>query len=258
MIEKIEFKNLKKNEIFSYLTEQEFFKKNKSIEFKKGLNIIFSPNGTGKSSLLRMCAISLAAEQGGVSAPTNSWRMQLHSFNKKDTGTKMDGINVVHDGQPILYGNPRNAVGLIGGQFDDDFMMQGVQNSLSKYSTGYATMNRLNEIIHILSGEGKMPEKFDFKLPKTHLAPGMLKLLEPQIEKGQRTILLDEPESGLAMHVQANLFGMMHNAAKEKDLQIIVATHSPFCFTTIANFIELVPGHIETSKNALRLLQKFI
>lgn len=257
MIEKIEFNDIPSSELFSYIDKLDFFKKNKSVHFKTGLNILFSPNGTGKSTLLKMIALSLAAEQGGVSTVTNSWRMELHTFSDKDK-TKMNGIEVFHDGQPILYGNPRNAVGLIGGSFDDDFMIEGIHNCQSKSSTGLTTINRLNQILNILTANEKMPEKMDYKIPKERLSPPMVGLLNSKIPQGQRTILMDEPESGLAMHVQANIFSIMNKAAKEKDLQIIIATHSPFSFMTEANFIELIPGHIEMSKNALKHLQIFL
>jgi len=257
MIEKIEFNDISSSELFSYIDKLDFFKQNKSVHFKPGLNILFSPNGTGKSSLLKMIALSLAAEQGGVSTVTNSWRMELHTFSDKDK-TKMNGIEVFHDGQPILYGNPRNAVGLIGGSFDDDFMIEGIHNCQSKISTGLTTINRLNQILNILTANGKMPEQMAYKIPKERIPESIADLLNAKIPQGQKTILMDEPESGLAMHVQANIFSIINKAAKEKDLQIIIATHSPFAFITQANFIELIPGHIETSKNALKHLQIFL
>lgn len=256
MIEQINFNNLKKSETFFYLDKLDFFKQNETIKFEKGLNILFSPNGTGKSSILKMIALSLACEQGGYSVVTNSWRMGITTFGEKNT--KMGEIEVIHDGQATLYGNPRNTVGLTAGAFDDDFFEEGIQNSISKESTGFTTMQKLRNIIKILSGESTFPENIEYKLQKKYLDKSLLDLLEAKIEKGQRTILMDEPESGLAMHVQANLFHLMNKAAKEKDIQLIVATHSPFAFATQANVIELVPGHIELSKRALKGLMNFL
>ena len=38
------------------------------MEFKPGLNILVRPNGSGKSTVLRMLAESMCAFRGGVSA----------------------------------------------------------------------------------------------------------------------------------------------------------------------------------------------
>jgi predicted ATPase len=113
MISEIQFPSLQKSKTFAYAADVAFFKANKSVVLKPGLNIFFGPNGCGKSSILRMAGLSLAAEQGGVSTVTRSWLGDVYDY---DGTSKLEGINVVHDGQPILYGNPRNAVGLFGGQ----------------------------------------------------------------------------------------------------------------------------------------------
>lgn len=67
-------------------------------------------------------------------------------------------------------------------------------------------------------------------------------------------MILDEPESGLAIHVQANIFRLIDKRAKENNLQIIVATHSPFALLCEANFIELQPGYIKIAKQEIELL----
>lgn len=252
MISKIEFADVKQSSMFSYATALKYFETHKAVAFKPGLNILYGPNGCGKSTILRMAALTLAAEQGGVSTITSSWLQEISDFGGKST---MKGIEVSHDGQPILYGNPRNAVGLFGGgaAFDDDFMMEGLANIQSKASTGLTTMNRLNRMLAVALGKAPFPEKIDDRMKsQSPRYAEALKLLKASIPKGQRTLIFDEPESGLAIPAQYNLFNILFKAAKEFDLQIILATHSAFSLgLPDCNYIEMEPTYIEHSQNAL-------
>lgn len=250
MIKEIDFENIKKSETFKYAEKLEFFQKNKKVEFKPGLNILFAPNGTGKSTILKILAQATASEQGGISTLTDSWRYEVFGFGDKN---KLDGINIVHDGQPTLYTNPRVAVGLVGGGagFDDEFFDQGIQATMSKDSTGLTTIGRIGRIIQTIAGDIKMPKEIEKRIK---LKPEQEEFLKPQIEIGQQTIILDEPESGVAIHVQQKLWQMIEKGAKEQNLQIIVATHSPFALACNANFIELHPGYVEMSKLYIQAL----
>lgn len=244
MFSKISFDGIEKNKDFGYAANLDFFKENKEVEFKKGLNIIFAPNGSGKSTILSMLAIATACEQGGRSVVTEDWGYA--HFSKS-----LEGVEVDHDGQPVMYANPRNTVGLISGAaFDDDFMSEGIFNSQNKESTGRTTTLRLANILSVLYGKSSFPKEIEFRLKEERLAPERKRVLEARIEKGQRSIIMDEPESGLAIQAQSNLFDIIDKAAKEQDLQIIIATHSIFSLTcTDANFIELSKGYINISKS---------
>lgn len=249
MFERIEFEDISQSKAYNYAEKLDFFKNNKSIEFKPGLNIIFAPNGTGKSTILEILAKFTASEQGGISTITNSWKQDMINFGENT----MKGIKVFHDGQPTLYNNPRKAVGLFGGMaaFDDDFFEQGIMETQLRESTGYTTMTRLQRVLAVLSGQAQMPKDFQ---KKSSLDDTYNTFLKANIEKNQPTMILDEPESGLAIHVQANIFRMINKRAKEKNLQIIVATHSPFALTCDANFIELQPGYLKIAKQEIELL----
>jgi predicted ATPase len=244
MISEIDFSGISESKNFSYAEKLEYFQKNKKVEFKPGLNIIFAPNGAGKSTLLKIAAQFTACEQGGVSTITHTWTTEVEGIN----GTNLKGLDVKHDGQPVMYTNPRQAVGLFGGMaaFDDDFFNEGIAEVQLRESTGYTTMARLNKILQVINGQKDFPTE----IVKKHKAGDKFtKLLEASIPVGQKTIMIDEPESGLAIHAQSKLWDMINKAAKEKDLQIIVATHSPFALTCRANFIELQPGYLEIAKS---------
>jgi hypothetical protein len=209
-----------------------------------------------------MAALSLAAEQGGVSTVTQDWLRNVVTGGfggDAKVGTLLEGINVVHDGQPVMYGNPRNAVGLIGGGFDDDFFSQGVEAAMYKGSTGYTTMKRLHRMIAVSQNDAPFPEKIDFRAGVTSVSDtwkprldAALKLLEAQIPKGPKTLIFDEPESGLAIPAQGNLFNLLFKAARKNGFQIIVATHSPFslCLPD-ANYIEMTPDYLKYAQDAI-------
>lgn len=249
MISTINFADIKNSKNFQYATQLEYFKNNTQIQFKPGLNIIFAPNGTGKSTLLKIMAQFTASEQGGVSTVTDSWMRDVGGYQD----SHLNGLEVKHDGQPVMYNNPRQAVGLFGGMagFDEDFFDQGIAEVQMKESTGMTTLARMNKVLALLHGKYKIPEKIAMRNGKLNtITEGFL---QASISLGQQTVLLDEPESGLAVHVQANLWKMIEKGAKEQNLQIIVATHSPFalaCFS--ANYLELKPGYIKLAKTCIK------
>ena len=254
MISDIDFSNIKDSDNFKYAVELDFFKKNTQMQFKPGLNIIYAPNGTGKSTLLKIMAQFTACEQGGVSTITNSWVQDVSGYRD----SKMKGLAVKHDGQAVMYTNPRQAVGLFGGSaaFDDDFFSEGIAETQLKQSTGLTTLYRMQRILGVLTGKVQAPSKIAIK--GGSLNEITKELLKASIPEGQKTILLDEPESGLAVHVQVNLWKMIEHAAIKLDLQIIVASHSPFALACKANYIELQPGYLNTSRSYIKQISQNI
>jgi predicted ATPase len=254
MISEIDFSELKKSKEFAYAEKLDFFKTHKKVEFKPGLNVLFGPNGCGKSTILRMAAMTLAAEQGGVSTITTTWLNDIFDFGGE---CKLEGIKVSHDGQPLMYGNPRNAVGLFGGgaAFDDDFFSEGIANIQSKASTGLTTMNRLNRMLAVALGKAPFPAKFDERVKGSTRHKAAMALLKASIPVGQQTLIFDEPESGLGLPVQGNLFSILHEAAKKNNFQLIIATHSAFALgLPNCNFIEMSPDYLNNSRVALEVL----
>lgn len=121
------------------------------VAFQPGLNILFGPNGSGKSTVLKLLAMALAAEQGGRSVVTTSWMQDLFGFR----GDRKDELfwTVQHDGQPVVYSNPRQAIGLagLGSAFDDDFMMDGLNElQVMKSSSGQMTSARIARVVRTI------------------------------------------------------------------------------------------------------------
>lgn len=263
MISEIQFPFLRKSRTFSYAKDVAFFKKKKSVKLKPGLNILFGPNGCGKSTILRMAALSLAAEQGGVSTVTIAWVRQVvdcSSLSSKEIQSFLEGVNVVHDGQPVMFGNPRNEVGLVrGGGFDDDFMQSGMESLLSEASTGHTTMQRIQAMLAVSQNDAPFPTEVPNRVNRDCLndvwqnkLDGALRLLQGTIPKCQQTLIFDEPESGLAIPAQGNLFNCLYKAASQNNFQVIVATHSAFALGIPgAHYIEMEPGYLQHSAECI-------
>ena len=158
MIESFEYlkpANNSEKSAFPWAAEIDLFKRNKKVEFKPGLNILFGGNGSGKSTLLQMMGTSLAAVQGGRSCVTSLWLSEVFV----GLGSQQPAIpgKLIHDGQPIMYFDARAKEGFLGGGFDDDFFDMGLENSMRRGSTGQLGLTRLDRMLSVLR-EGQAPQ----------------------------------------------------------------------------------------------------
>lgn len=272
MFQQINFKGLAKSELFAYAKALPFFKGRRTLDFKPGLNILFGPNGSGKSTALNILAQTMAAQQGGSSTVTEDLvsstvdmlsRIRAKAAAKAPTGSMRDklGLAVVHDGQPVLYADPRKAVGLAGGAFDYDFLRKGIVEASGgkRISHGQLSLGRTNDLLAVLAGHTTFPPEIDCRLRKTQLndlwreAIGVVEArMAATIEKGQPTVLLDEPEANFSLIWQNQLWNFLSRKEVARDFQLIVASHSPFALgIPHANYIELEEGYASQAEAAL-------
>lgn len=252
MFESIHFKGLEKSKMFGYAAELPFFKGRKSLEFKPGLNILFGGNGTGKSTVLRILAETMCATQGGVSVVTESALRDAGDVPLRGKPVDAIGLKVMHDGQPVVYSDPRQTVGLIGGGFDYDFMDRGVQEATGskRLSHGQNVLRRGSLAIQIARGTAPFPTEIVRKVRKPGLNSHYAKVMDlldarlaPKIERGQPSLLLDEPEVSFSIDWQFKLWHMFTKKAQDENTQVIVASHSVFCLGIPgANYIEIEKG----------------
>ena len=224
-----------------------FFQKNagKEIEFKPGVNIIVGPNGSGKSTILKTIAMVLHAYQGGVQMVTESSMREIKEFMGK---TCRHGVVPDHDGSPLIYADPSKAVGLIGGSFDDDFLMQGIQNTVNRGSAGQTVMMRLNPAIKAIMG-GVFPE-VDWKIHESRVMPEVKELLAGTGDKVCPTIIFDEPVDSLDFLNEFLFWGFIKRAVDKAGVQIIMASHSLMTLTmTTPHFIETEDGYLAKAKD---------
>lgn len=247
----------------SYLLDLPAFQRDE-IHFKPGINIIFDRNGTGKTTLLSMLATSLACYKGGFSLADDGWAGQVsklmaikatseeyklsglagHSYSWRDQFISV--CEVFHDGQKALFCDPRNVVGSITTHRDiaDMTYFEHIQkDAISEASsTGRRNKNRMSEIMDVLNNHkiisGDIPVNNERKFEYLCDDDFCRNILKPRINKGPVTLLLDEPEAALDAVAIRDLFMILKNNQERTDLQIIMVSHSPLCFSLDkANFI---------------------
>jgi len=251
MISEVQVKNAKQI-IAPWWKDVDALKRRKSIKFKPGLNIIFGPNGSGKSTLLTALARTFHCEQSGIPTVTRS-SIDAHYRNMFQDKKPLNGLDVVHDGQPVLYFGAESTPGLRGGAFDDDFFSEGLGNLMARGSSGQLLEGRLGRILKA----AETVEEVRYTMNKNKVNDTWAQMIDdstaclnnPTLDKGPKTILLDEPDRSLAIPLQGRLFWMLKNGSRQ--FQIIVATHSVFAVNLEANYIELKRGYVKECRGAL-------
>lgn len=249
--------------------------KGKTFEFKPGLNILFSPNGTGKSTLL-----SIMGAYCGINCKTGGWSRHPEPLDVGGThkGVKFPDAfahlspskctaDLKWDGTPTFINNSAtDNVAKNMGYFIDDASMSpdGLVTDMGEQlsamwnvsSQGQNRMNKLNKVFMMLD---KKPDLTSNPFSKrtsndNWISAGQafvdyVKSLNPT---GVVTILLDEPEKSLSMEMQFFLWHMAFpKIALER--QLIIATHCPMSlFVKTANFLDLQEGYTEKAKRILR------
>lgn len=231
--------------------------------FTPGINVLLGPNGCGKSTVIRVMANLFHCHQGGVPKVTSHSASEAVHDRHLPTARLLDGARPVHDGKSVSFCDPSIERGLVGGQFDEDFFMEGIQSTVFKGSTGERTGISLPRIFDTI--EGKLVPAMEWAIakstPKDEDRYPAAKLIETFLAgnggtPGPHTILLDEPERALRIiyqHRMWNRFVGRHKA------QVIVATHSPFALGyphDKVNYIELVPGYLDECVATLRQFGK--
>jgi predicted ATPase len=219
------------------------------IEFKRGLNVLWGPNGCGKSTVLKALARLFHCEQSGFPVITNESIREVSGGYKEPL--KLTGLTVKHDGQGVRFFDPSHAVGLMGGMaaFDWDFGMEGIANAVFKGSAGQTNLFRFSKILTSLK-EHKTP-KIEMKVHKDdkRLEP-VWAFLQGDSEGGPPTVLFDEPERSFDIPNQASLWEIMY--AISLHAQVIVASHCPFgANIPIANYIDMKPGYLDECRKVI-------
>ena len=261
MIYKLDIKDPTQTPV-KWLSKVEAFKQPRTFEFKPGLNVLWGRNGSGKTSLTKVLARLFHCEQGNHPIVTQESISELGGGPFSEIDLKK-GLKITHDGQGVRHFDPGHAVGLMGGgaAFDWDFGMEGIANTMFKGSAGQTTMFRFDRLINeIVAGE--VPEvawKFS-RSGNSGTWGDRVKLverfLEGNAEKGQPTVLLDEPERSYDLNAQVGVWRLLRAYADQ--VQFIVASHSLFALKIPdAHYIELSPRYLAGSEAVLDLLTKW-
>ncbi len=246
-----------------WLSRVEALAKPRAFEFKPGINVLWGRNGSGKTTLTKVLARLFHCEQGNQPLVTQESLTELAGGRVMDDVDVKKGLKITHDGQGVRHFDPGHAVGLIGGAaaFDWTFGDEGIANAMFKGSAGQTTMFRFDRLVNEIAA-GVVPE-VDWKFPRDKVS-GRWKdrvelaahFLSGNADKGQPTILLDEPERSYDLNAQVGVWRFLR--AFSDEVQFIVASHSLFALKIPdAHYIELSPRYLAGSEAVLGILEKW-
>lgn len=231
----------------------------KELEFKSGLNILFGPNGCGKTTALNIAAAYCSIKNNGWTKLPAPFDVKGFSDKKCNFPEDLSNIcvgkckaDVEWDGTPTYY-SASKAEQVVPHAFSDDqeSMVDELNMMFSKPSSGQLRLHNLAKTIHKL----KAPNLFDYEknvndVWKTCYSE-FCDYLKTLPRSGKITLLIDEPDRSLSLPVQFELWTKAIPQWSEH-MQVIVATHSPFCLIAKGNIIECVDGYVEECKKCLK------
>jgi len=229
------------------------FTRRKVFRFEPGLNIVWGRNGSGKSTLVRLLARLKHCEQGGIQKVTSNSLGDLFE-HARYAEEQILGVELEHDGAPVLYLDLESLPGLYGGlaAFDHDFTdMLGGSMSTRTMSSGQGTYARINMLGHAFSKSGGvvkwLVEKDSVNALWKERVEATEKLLgePPKDQPHNVTYLFDEPDRSLDWPRKVEVWGFMERLASHS--QVIVSSHSSLALCRSgASYIDIgVPGERE-------------
>lgn len=225
------------------------------ISFAPGLNVLWGPNASGKSTILTTMAMVLHCAQGCVQTVTETSVRALTV--SRNTELKL-GVIPDHDGVPVIHFDPSRTVGLTGGSFDDDFFVAGLQAIVSKGSAGQEVLRQMQPALKALAGvEAPPPVQWALRRPSNPPWSDWCAAVDAVLQgtgepSGIPTLLLDEPDRSLDLPRQANFWRRMAEIVSGGKIQVIAASHSPFALQlSKANYIEMAPGYLSACAGAV-------
>lgn len=249
-----------------------------NVEFTSGLNILFGPNGCGKSTLIKICAAYSSIVNGGWSCsmtPHHLFRACKNLQYPRDfkylspgKGEKQCVADVVWDGTPSFLltsdnDNVRSAAHFFWDEADSPDGVTSVNEQMlqlmSSPSAGEVRLMKLGKIlkgIRQIPKINEMPAKYkNANSTWTECIQTFIDYVNTLPKNGPQTILFDEPDKSLS--IQNQILFWLCLSTKLKDMQVIVATHSfvPLMMKGLeANWIAMEKNYIDNSQKAIHSL----
>jgi len=233
----------------------------KTFKFVKGLNVLFGPNGCGKTTLLNIAGAYSGTEAGWsrFNEPSYSNKSPYpETFSEKAPGAAK--AKVEWDGSASFLMSPKTGDPR-GSSIDDsqdglmDFGMV-VSEMMAKVSSGQSRIIRINKLVDVLKQVpdlSKKPSNYENVNDTWQKAMDkFVKYVKTLPREGPPTVLLDEVDVSLSIPLQ-KVFWLESMVNLAKKFQVIVATHCPFALVHrhADGFVEMERGYVEASVQAV-------
>lgn len=233
------------------------------FEFTQGVNVLFGPNGCGKSTILNTIKAYCFIDKGGWTRILDplmfgmNTRRDLPHALAYFAPARCSAI-VGWDGSPTLFNKgdielSKESFFYNSGNLDDGIttQMEHVQFLADQPSTGQFRINRLNKIRDLIASPPPLARPINIPSPKVAAAiDEQIAYIKSLNSTGRCTLLLDEPERALSIPMQRELFNLISEIGQFA--QVIVATHSPLFFNIDnINLIDVVPGYSAETRDII-------
>jgi len=204
------------------------------FNFEKGFNVIVGPNGSGKSSLITLlkhiycCNNSLTTL---TTIPNFYTKLSANCFKLDADPTLMFDYNRLNKSDNVGCNSSRTE------------MLALYENQ--RLSSGEVKMNNIMFLKNIIENECKKENYIkEVSGLKKHFY--FNSEYEPKLHY---IVIADEPENSMQFKLQKRFFDDMANewVSIKEQVQIIIASHSPFILNRDANYIEMEEGFLEQS-----------
>lgn len=227
--------------------------KERVLSFKPEINVLYSQIGTGKSSLLEVLKSYTCIPNSGWTKlldPNTTGAAAVGHFpyvlRKLTTTGDIDAI-IKWDGVPCFYNHSENRAHAFDVVYDDDITNEDerLENTLENYSSGQYIVRRINKILNVVNeGPPDYSKQNPNKEQKIQLK-WMQQLGKENPKNKVPTLLLDEPEKGLSLPKQEQMWDVLTSFQNRSNVQMIIASHSlAVTGRNDVNFIELENGYL--------------
>ena len=239
----------------------------KEIEFTDGINILFAPNGTGKSVMLKNIAHYTSCDDGGWTQGLTPFKAKMGNEIPTDylevknnhNHNSLGRIDIDWDGVAVYYSlaaqkdGSSNLFDVLNGmnnEFDIEDIITAKYHAISE---GQRSIMFLNKILESKFPDISKPSNQDGNDTWRKYGTILSNYVKTLPRNGKPTLLLDEPDKSMDFINQRVFWEYIHRLAER--FQVIIASHSYFITTDLVkehNIIQIKKDYLSESRKALQ------